>query len=51
VRLLVRHCYAELYIDDHLVKSFVCQAELEPSAVGFFSDVADGVFRGPSAGS
>jgi beta-fructofuranosidase len=47
VRLLVRYCYAELYIDDHLVKSFVCRAELEPSAVGFFSDVADGVFRDP----
>ena len=47
VRLLIRHRYAELYIDDQLVRSFVCQAELEPAAAGFFCDLADGVFRDP----
>jgi hypothetical protein len=47
VRLLLRDRYAELYIDDQLVRSFVCRAELDPAAAGFFSDVADGVFRNP----
>jgi beta-fructofuranosidase len=47
VRLLLRYRYAELYIDDQLVRSFVCRAELDPAAAGFFSDVADGAFRAP----
>lgn len=47
VRLLIRHAFAEIYVDDQLVRSFVCREELEPSVLGFFSDLADGTFQDP----
>ena len=47
VRLLVRHSFAELYIDDRLVKSFACREELAPEVLGFYCDVADGMFVAP----
>jgi hypothetical protein len=47
VRLLIRHAFAEIYVDDQLVRSFVCREELEPSVLGFFSDLADGAFVEP----
>jgi hypothetical protein len=34
-------------VDDQLVRSFVCREELEPSVLGFFSDLADGTFQDP----
>jgi hypothetical protein len=47
VRLLVRHSFLEVYIDERLAKSFVCRQRLEPSKAGFFSDLADGRFLKP----
>jgi len=46
-RLLVRHSFAELYLDDRLVKSFACREELAPAVHGFYCDVADGIFAAP----
>ena len=46
-RLLLRHSFAELYLDDRLVKSFACREELAPAAHGFYCDVADGCFTAP----
>ena len=46
-RLLVRHSFAELYLDDRLVKSFACREELAPARHGFYADVADGMFTAP----
>jgi hypothetical protein len=45
--LLIRHSFAELYLDDRLVKSFACRKELAPGVHGFYGDVADGVFTAP----
>jgi hypothetical protein len=47
LRLLIRNAYAEAYLDDQLIKSFTCQAELDPATLGFFADLADGVFAAP----
>jgi hypothetical protein len=47
VRLLVRHSFAELYLDDRLVKSFACREELAPARHGFYADLADGIFTAP----
>jgi hypothetical protein len=46
-RLLIRHSFAELYLDDRLVKSFACREELVPSVHGFFCNMADGIFAAP----
>ena len=46
-RLLVRHKFAELYLNDVLVKSFTCREELEPSVHGFYCDLADASFQAP----
>ena len=46
-RLLVRHSFAELYLDDQLVKSFACREELAPEVHGFYCDLADGIFAAP----
>jgi hypothetical protein len=46
-RLLIRHSFAELYLDDRLVKSFACREELAPAMHGFYCDVADGIFTAP----
>ena len=47
VRLLIRHAFVEVYVDERLAKSFTCRAELDPAMLGFFCDVADGKFVGP----
>jgi hypothetical protein len=36
-RMLIRHSFAELYLDDRLVKSFACREELAPAVHGFYS--------------
>jgi hypothetical protein len=46
-RLLVRHSFAELYLDDQLAKSFACRNELALGTHGFFCDLADGAFTAP----
>jgi hypothetical protein len=47
VRLMLRHSFAELYVDNRLVKSFACREELAPEALGFYCDLADGTFTAP----
>ncbi|HEY1617257.1 MAG TPA: hypothetical protein VGG25_06540 [Streptosporangiaceae bacterium] len=47
VRLLARHRFAELYLDDQLAASFACREDLDVTHTGFLADRASGEFTAP----